>query len=144
MAKRKQKPSEMPPDIDLEEWELEVQRKRERIEADEELLGLAEWLMLADTAADCIRQQFYHVFNGEETATLEAFLGELSGIGNMLNDPNYDVIDCNDVDEYAEEMSKYTSKRLPEPLKDLFNRLYFFAAKWTEEMKHKNNDIYGH
>lgn len=140
MAKRKQKPSEMPPDIDLEEWELMVQEKRERLALDNEFLALCEWLKLADTASDCIRHQFKKVFpDPKEQEVLESLLGELSGMGWAMEDPEGWLGNCEDVDDYAAQCAKFGNKRLPEPLSDLLNRLVFYSAKWAQDMRHKNN-----
>lgn len=143
MAKRKRTPSEMPPDIDFDEWEAMVQDKKTQLEFDNSFLALQEWLQLAGAAADCIDHQFRSVFpDREEKEVLDAFLGELQGIGCAMEDPDSYIFDCDNVDEFANEMSKYTTKSLPAPLADLLNRLVFYAAKWGKDMRHNNPDIY--
>ena len=139
MAKKK-KPSEMPPDIDLDEWEMEVARKRELLDIDYEFLGLCEWLKLADTASDCIRHQFKKVFpDPKERDILEALLGSLSGIGYAMEDPDGTLGYCDDVEEWTEQCAKFSSDRLPQPLTELLDRLTFFAARWAQDMRRKNS-----
>lgn len=141
MAKKK-KPSEMPDDIDLDEWEIMVQEKRDRLESDEEFLALCEWLKLADSASECIRRQFKRVFPENEIETLESLLGELSGIGWAMEDPEQWIDNCDDADDYAEQAKKFQNKRLPPQLADLINRLVFYAAKWSMDMRRKNKSIF--
>lgn len=139
MAKKK-KPSEMPPDIDLDEWEDMVAWKREQLDNDNEFLGLCEWLKLADTASDCIRHQFKKVFpDPKEQEVLESLLGGLSGIGWAMEDPDGTLGNCDDVEDWAESCAKFSNDRLPQPLTELLDRLTFFAARWAQDMRHKNN-----
>ena len=141
MAKRKKADvTPMPPDIDLEAWETSVEDKRERIAYDEAFLGLMEWFILADTAADTIMEQFGRCLPEGERRLITALLMEISTCGYAMQDP--DSYYGEEEDEFIEGFCKVTSNVLPMDIIRALTRLTYHCmmAKYTIN----NNNPYGY
>ena len=135
MAKRKQKPSEMPPDIDLEEWELMVQEKRERIRYDEEFLELCKFFICSQAAADVVDDQFSRRMSPDDRKIINNLLNQLSFVGYVIECPS-DYIK-GDEDDFINE-HYWDDGTTPKPLVEALLRLAYYAGNSIDAMKNPN------
>ena len=138
MAKRK-KPSEMPPDIDLEEWEQKVLEKRDSIRYDEEFLKLCEFFICADAAADVVDDQFNRRISQGDRNIINNLLHWISFIGYVIQCPgDYIKGDEDDFvsDNYGDDGTT------PKPIAEALLRLAYYAGNSLDQMKHP--DFFGY
>lgn len=135
MAKRKQKPSEMPPDIDLEEWENMVAEKRDAIRYDEEFLKLCEFFICAVAAADVVDDQFSRRMSPDDRKIINNLLNQLSFVGYVMECPS-DYMK-GDEDDFINE-HYWDDGTTPKPLVEALLRLAYYAGNSIDQMKNPN------
>lgn len=135
MAKRKQKPSEMPPDIDLEEWELMVAEKRDAIRYDEEFLKLCEFFICADGGADVVDDQFSRRLTQQDRTIINNLFHWISFVGYVMQCPS----DYMKGEEYEFVDEHYWDDgTTPKPLAEALLRLAYYAGNSIDAMKNPN------
>ena len=135
MAKRKQKSSEMPPDIDLEEWEEMVAEKRDAIRYDEEFLELCKFFICAQAAADVVDDQFSRRMSPDDRKIINNLLNQLSFVGYVMECPA-DYMK-GDEDDFINE-HYLDDGTTPKPLVEALLRLAYYAGNSIDAMKNPN------
>lgn len=134
MAKKK-KPSEMPDDIDLDEWEDMVAEKRDHIRYDEEFLELCKFFICATAAADVVDDQFSRRMTPDDRKIINNLLNQLAFVGYVIECPS-DYIK-GDEDDFINE-HYWDDGTTPKPLVEALLRLAYYAGNSIDAMKNPN------
>lgn len=133
MAKRKKR-SEMPPDIDLDEWEEMVQNKKDAIRYDEEFLELCKFFQCADAVADVIDDQFARRLSEQDRRIITNLLHWLSFVGYAIECPE-DYLKGGDEEDFIENVYG-DDGTTPKALAEAICRLTFFVVNTKLDMRH--------
>ena len=133
MAKRKKQRSEMPPDIDMEEWEQMVQNKKDAIRYDEEFLKICEFFECADAVADVIDDQFARRLTEQDRRIITNLLHWLSFVGYVIECPE-DYLKGGDEEDFMENVF-FDDGTTPKALVEAICRLTFFVVNTKLDLK---------